>query len=86
MISRKEFANYQLEMEKRFSQLEKEVQALKHQLEIEKLKVNINNPTPSEPTKEEKEAAKKEVEEQNRVFNEWSEDQETLVKLGFKKD
>ena len=86
MISRKEFAAFQLSVEKRFAALEKENQALKHQLEIERLKTEFKNPEPTPVSNDEKKAAENTVNEQNRKFAEWSEDTETLSKLGLTKD
>lgn len=85
MISRKEFAAFQLSVEKRFAAVEKENQELKHRLEIEQLKSTLKNTEPAPASNEEIKAAEREMEEQNRKFVEWSEDSETLAKLGVKR-
>ena len=86
MISRKEFAAFQLSVEKRFAALERENQELKHRIEIEQLKSTLKNPDPTPVSDDEKKAAENAVNEQNRKFAEWSEDSETLSKLGLTKD
>ena len=90
MISEKEFLKYQLETERRFSRMERNLddlkhtlaeQELRHKIEIQKLLLELKMPyTPPAVTDKEKREADKAA----GVMLEYSEDAETLSKLGFK--
>lgn len=89
MISEKNFLRYQLEIEKRFSELEcknkeleKELalQELRHKYEIEKLQKQTAEPKAE--TDEEKASREQEAKVAS-VMQMYSEDPETLRKLGF---
>jgi hypothetical protein len=102
MISEKTFLKYQLEMERRFSALERKIsdlkeilssQELRHRLEMQRLEMSIAHEKEIEKAKAEAVAPKMETEEEKRkredeervatVMQMYSEDPETLRKLGF---
>lgn len=89
MIREKDFLKYQLETERRFSQMQRtldeykaELSAseLRHKIEIQRLLLEMKKPIrPPQPTEEEQKKAKSEA----NVMLQYSEDPELLRRLGF---
>lgn len=89
MIREKDFLKYQLETERRFSQMQRtldeykaELSAseLRHKIEIQRLLLEMKKPiTPPQLTEEEQKRAKSEA----NVMLQYSEDPELLRKLGY---
>lgn len=90
MIDKKEFLKFQLEVERRYSSLERKMdelkselvkQELRHKIEIQQLLLELNKPyNPPSVTDDEK----RETNKGAGLLLEYSEDAETLQKLGFK--
>ena len=83
MISKEEFLEYKLETERRFNEQDRKILILQHELEKAELLRQIKSPAPIVVSEEEKAAAKKEAEDQQRKYAEWTEDPDTLAKLGI---
>ena len=79
MIDETEFLKYKLEMERRFFELEKKVLILSHELE----KHALGKPgAVTALTDDEKKKMEEDSLKQAKTFAEWTEDSETLERLG----
>lgn len=97
MIKEKHFLKYQLEVEARFSRMQQEIsrlkaemskQELRHELEMQKILhkkevEELKKDKVAEMSQEEKEEAEKAKAQATTLLN-YTEDRETLEKLGFK--
>ena len=83
MISKKEFLAYKLEMERRFHEQDIKILELQNQLEKAELRRQIRSPAPVAISDEEKKANEEEAARQQKRFAEWTEDADTLSRLGM---
>lgn len=80
MIDEKDFLKYKLEIERRFFEIEKKLLLLEHQLEKAvsgQVGANV------EMSDEEQKKIEEEALRQAKTFAEWTEDADTIAKLGI---
>lgn len=80
MIDEAEFLKYKLETERRFFELEKQLLLLQHRVEKNEL---AKTGAVAELSEEEKTKIEEDAVKQTKTFAEWTEDAETLAKLGI---